>query len=172
VRVQALEVDAPEFAAVLARLASVRQMLVLGMIERCRDRYYNTALVIAGGRVLGGYRKRFLTGGESLFTTGCAYQVFDRRGVRFGINICCDTQFSQAAAAVAAAGAQVLLGTTRSGATYPQDRDVADLGRRHRQTRPYPNRPRPDLRHQSGRPNGHPGSYRGEGMVIAEIRRS
>jgi predicted amidohydrolase len=38
VRVQAFEVGAPEFAVVLARLASV-QMLVLGMIERCRDRY-------------------------------------------------------------------------------------------------------------------------------------
>jgi predicted amidohydrolase len=109
VRGQAFEVGSPGFAAVLARLAAIRPMLVLGMIERHRDRYYNTALVIARGRVLGRYRKRFLTGGESVFAPGDADPVFDHGGVRFGINICYDTQFPQAAAAVAAGGAQVLL---------------------------------------------------------------
>lgn len=108
-RGRAFEVDSPRFAAVLARLASVRQMLVLGMIEQHRDRYYNTALVIDGGQVLGGYRKTFLTDGESRFTPGDAYPVFDCCGVRFGINICYDSQFGEAAAAVAAGGAQVLL---------------------------------------------------------------
>jgi predicted amidohydrolase len=109
VHVQALELESPEFAAVLARLAAVRQILVLGIIERRGQRYYNTALVIAGGHVLGGYRKTFLTAGESVFTPGDGYPVFDCGGVRFGINICYDTQFPQAAAAVAAAGARVLL---------------------------------------------------------------
>jgi predicted amidohydrolase len=106
---QALEVGSPGFAAVLARLAGIRQMLVLGMIERHRDRYFNTALVLIGGQVLGSYRKTFLTGGESVFTPGDAHPVFDFGGVRFGINICYDTRFPRAAAAVAAGGAQVLL---------------------------------------------------------------
>jgi predicted amidohydrolase len=106
---RAFEVGSPGFAAVLARLASIRPMLVLGMIERRRDRYYNTALVITGGQVRGGYRKRFLTCGESVFTPGDAAPVFDCGGVRFGINICYDTRFPQAAAAVATGGAQVLL---------------------------------------------------------------
>ena len=109
VRGQAFEVCSSGFAAVLSRLAAVRQMLVLGMIERHRSRYFNTALVIAGGHVVGAYRKRFLTGGESVFTPGDAYPVFDCGGVRFGINICYDTQFPQASAALAAAGARVLL---------------------------------------------------------------
>jgi predicted amidohydrolase len=109
VRVQSLDVDSPEFAVVLARLAAVRQVLILGIIERRNHRYYNTALVITGGHILGGYRKTFLTGGESVFTAGDGYPVFDCGGVRFGINICYDTQFPQAAAAVAAAGARVLL---------------------------------------------------------------
>jgi predicted amidohydrolase len=106
---QAFEVDSPGFAAVLARLAGIRPTLVLGMIERSAGRFYNTALVIAGGRVLGGYRKTFLVDGESVFTAGDSYPVFDHGGVRFGINICFDTQHPPAAAAVAAAGASVLL---------------------------------------------------------------
>ena len=61
-------------------------------------------MVIAGGQVVGSYRKTFLTGGEHVFTPGGDYPVFDVAGVRFGINICYDTQFPQAAAAVAATG--------------------------------------------------------------------
>ncbi|MEU4243668.1 carbon-nitrogen hydrolase family protein [Actinoplanes sp. NPDC026619] len=98
-----------EPAEVLDRLGAVRPMLVLGIIERSGDRFHNTALVIAGGRLLGAYRKRFLTAGESVFTAGDSAPVFDCAGVRFGINICYDAQFPEAAAAVAAGGAQVLL---------------------------------------------------------------
>jgi predicted amidohydrolase len=84
-------------------------MLVLGMIERASDSYYNTAVVIAAGQLVGRYRKTFLTSGESVFTAGHGYPVFDCTGVRFGINICYDTQFPRAAAAAAAGGAKVLL---------------------------------------------------------------
>ena len=109
VRGQAFDVGSPEFAGVLARLAAIRQLLVVGVIERSGGSYYNTALVLKGGSVLGVYRKTFLTGGESVFTSGAAYPVFGCGGVRFGINICSDTRFPRAAAAVAAGGAQVLL---------------------------------------------------------------
>lgn len=105
----ALDLESPGFGAVLSHLAQLRQMLVFGMIERAGGRNYNTAVVIACGNVVGRYRKTFLVGGESLFTAGDSYPVFDCVGVRFGINICYDTQHPQAAAAVAAAGAQVLL---------------------------------------------------------------
>ena len=44
-----------------------------------------------------------------MFTAGDTYPVFTHEGVRFGINICYDTQLPRAAAAVAAGGAQVLL---------------------------------------------------------------
>src|SRR5512138_2887410 len=52
----ALELGSPGFDAVLTQLAQLRQMLVLGMIERADDRYYNSAMVIAGGKVAGRYR--------------------------------------------------------------------------------------------------------------------
>jgi predicted amidohydrolase len=55
------------------------------------------------------YRKTHLVPGESLFAKGDSYPVFDLHGVKFGINICYDTQFAAAAAAVAAQGARLLL---------------------------------------------------------------
>jgi predicted amidohydrolase len=109
VRDQAFELGSPEFAVVLARLGAVRPMLVFGMIERAGGSYYNTAVVVQSGQVVGAYRKTFLTAGEPVFTPGTAYPVFDCATVPFGINICYDTQFPSAAAAVADGGARVLL---------------------------------------------------------------
>jgi predicted amidohydrolase len=106
---QALELGSPGFGAVLSRLARLRQMLVFGVMERAGGSFYNTAVVIAGGQIVGSYRKSFLLPGESGFTAGDSYPVFDCAGVRFGINICYDAQHPQAAAAVAASGAQALL---------------------------------------------------------------
>jgi predicted amidohydrolase len=106
VRRHAVSLDRPGFADVLA---DVRPMVVLGVIERAGDAFYNTAVVLAGGRVVGRYRKRFLVSGEAVFTAGDDYPVFECAGTRFGINICYDTRFPSAAAGVAAGGATVLL---------------------------------------------------------------
>lgn len=86
----------------------VPQTVVLGMIERDRDRFYNTAAVIAGGRVVGAYRKTFLTRGENVFTAGESYPVFETAGMTFGINICFDGQYPHAAREVARRGARLL----------------------------------------------------------------
>jgi predicted amidohydrolase len=108
-REQALNLDSGRFAAVLRRLARIEQMLVLGVIEEAAGRYFNTAVVISRGELVGRYRKTHLMPGESLFKAGDAYPTFELRGVRFGINICSDTQFAEAAAPVAAQGARLLL---------------------------------------------------------------
>jgi len=105
----AFELDSAAVGAILARLAPIRQTLVLGLIERQHGRFFNSAAVIAQGEVVGVYRKTHLTDGESTFTPGSAYPTFERNGVRFGINICYDSQFPAAARAVAAQGGQVLL---------------------------------------------------------------
>lgn len=106
---QAIALASPRFTAVLRALSGIRQMLVLGMIERRGGSCYNTAVVITGGRVVGGYRKTFLTAGESVFTAGGTYPVFTCGGLPFGVSICYDTRFPHAAAAVAARGARLLL---------------------------------------------------------------
>jgi predicted amidohydrolase len=105
----AFDLASPEFATILARLAPIRPTLIVGMIERRDGAWFNTAAVIAGGTVLGAYRKTHLIDGERAFTAGTGHPVFDVKGVRFGINICYDTRFPSAAAAVAAQGGRVLL---------------------------------------------------------------
>jgi predicted amidohydrolase len=108
-RQHALDLGAPRFGAILRRLERIAPTLVFGVIERDGDRYFNTAVVVTRGRLVGRYRKTHLVAGESLFHRGDAYPTFDLRGVRFGINICYDTRFAEAAAAVAAQGAHLLL---------------------------------------------------------------
>jgi predicted amidohydrolase len=109
VRRHALDLGSAAFASVLRGLERIEQTLVFGVIERQGDRYFNAAVVIARGELVGVYRKTHLVAGESLFDRGDAYPTFALRGVRFGVNICYDTQFAEAAAAVAAQGAQLLL---------------------------------------------------------------
>lgn len=98
-----------EFARPADLRLAVRPTVVLGMIERNDDRYYNTAAVLRDGRTVGAYRKTFLTRGEHVFTAGGDYPVFDCAGVRFGINICFDAQYPHAAAAVRRQNAQLLV---------------------------------------------------------------
>jgi predicted amidohydrolase len=47
--------------------------------------------------------------GERLFQAGDAYPTFQLNGVTYGINICYDTNFPEAAKAVAEQGSRVLL---------------------------------------------------------------
>ncbi|MEU8081325.1 carbon-nitrogen hydrolase family protein [Catellatospora citrea] len=105
----ALSLGSAAFAAVVRRLRPIRQTLVFGMIEADGDDLYNSAVVVTGGELTGIYRKTHLTGGEHYFASGGSYPTFVRNGVRFGINICYDTRFPEAAAAVAGQGARVLL---------------------------------------------------------------
>jgi predicted amidohydrolase len=108
-RAHALDLGGPEFAGVLRRLARVEQTLVFGVIEVSRGRYFNSAVVTARGELIGVYRKTHLVPGEAAFDRGVEYPVFDLHGIRCGINICADTRFADAAAAVAAQGARLLL---------------------------------------------------------------
>jgi predicted amidohydrolase len=139
-REHALDLGCARFAAVLERLAGVGPTLVFGVIEQRRGRYFNTAVVVAQGRLVGAYRKTHLVPGESLFDTGDTYPTFVLHAVRFGINICYDTQFPHAAAQVAAQGADLLLVPAqnmmrRTAALHWKDRHHAIRAERVRETR-------------------------------------
>jgi 5-aminopentanamidase len=105
----ALDLSSPEFAIVLQRLRHLRPTLVLGVIEKSEGRLYNTAVVIRQGKVLGYYRKTHLLAGEKIFEAGNDYPIFEVNGLRFGINICYDLNFSACAKAVSDQNAHVLL---------------------------------------------------------------
>ncbi len=99
-----------DLTPVLRRLIGARPVLVFGVLERRGGQYFNSAVVVKGGRLLGVYRKTHLYGSEeTVFAAGNSYPVFDGDGIRWGVNICYDTRFPAAAAAVRDQGAQVLL---------------------------------------------------------------
>ncbi len=105
----ALDLASPAFLSILRRLPQSGPTLVIGMIEVEDGRLFNTAIVVAGGRLLGRYRKMHLLRGESAFDAGVDVPVFDVDGLRFGINICFDTNFPEAAEQVAARGAALIV---------------------------------------------------------------
>jgi len=102
--------ESEEFAAILKQLEHVKPMLVFGVAEKKSGKYYNSAVVVNGGEIVGVYRKTHLIDpNELFFTPGKDYPIFEVKGLKFGINICYDAQFPDAAKAVAAQGAQLLL---------------------------------------------------------------
>ncbi|MBY5818639.1 carbon-nitrogen hydrolase family protein [Rhizobium leguminosarum] len=105
----ALDLASAEFAAVLDRLPKSGPMLVMGLIETDDGRLFNTAVVVERGVLLGRYRKTHLLDGERAFEAGKDSPLFAIGALRFGINICYDTNFPEAAAKVAASGASLIL---------------------------------------------------------------
>jgi predicted amidohydrolase len=108
-RRHALDLASPEFAALLDRFPRTGPVLVMGLIEVEDGRLSNTAVVIDRGVLVGRYRKTHLLGGERFFQAGDDSPVFEVAGLKFGINICYDTNFPQAARKVADGGASLLV---------------------------------------------------------------
>jgi predicted amidohydrolase len=104
-----------DFVGQVAKLSGRKHLgVVLPIFERARNRVFNTAVVIADGRVLGGYRKSKLFDAlgykeSDVFGTGSELVVFELSGLRFGIVICYDVRFPELAKREAMAGAQVIL---------------------------------------------------------------
>lgn len=105
----ALDLESEEFAEVLNPLAHLDLTIVFGLIEKSGARFHNTAVVVKKGQLIGAYRKTHLLAGESVFSPGADYPIFEVQGVRFGINLCNDLNFPDSAKAVADQGATVLV---------------------------------------------------------------
>ncbi len=105
----ALDLASPAFVAVLDRLPKSGPMLVMGLIEIDDGRLFNTAIVVERGVLLGRYRKAHLLRGEQAFEAGEESPLFAIGDLRFGINICYDTNFPEAAAKLEALGASLIL---------------------------------------------------------------
>jgi predicted amidohydrolase len=97
------------------RLAAACQRLqvyaVLGLIESDGDRFYNAAVLVGPGGVVGKYRKihlphlgvdRFLNRGDLPF------RVYHTEIGRIGINICYDASFPESGRVMALAGADII----------------------------------------------------------------
>lgn len=105
----ALSVNAPEMQDLLQGLTNRSPTIILGFIEALPDGYANSAAIIQNGQVTGCYRKTHLLPQESMFRAGEAYPVFDTGDVRFGVNICNDTNFPIAAQSIRGQRADLLV---------------------------------------------------------------
>ena len=105
----ALDLASPAFRAVLNRLPMSGPMIVMGLIETENGRLFNTAVVVDRGAIIGRYRKSHLLGSERIFDAGSDNRVFEIAGLHFGINICHDTNFPDAARKVADLGASLIV---------------------------------------------------------------
>ena len=103
---RALDFASSQFREILHTLAPHKVAIVLGVIEKDADGYYNTAAVIQAGKLLGIYRKVHLF--ERNFQPGEVYPVFTVNNLPFGINICYDARFTEGPTELAEQGAKVI----------------------------------------------------------------
>jgi len=108
-RRNALDLASPAFEAVLNRLPKTGPMIVMGLVEVEDARLFNTAIVVDHGVLIGRHRKVHLLSSEQIFSAGSDSRTFEIAGMRFGINICCETNFPEAAQKVADLGASLIL---------------------------------------------------------------
>ena len=100
---------------VLAPLASECVTTIVGFTEIDREGYlYNSAAVIAR-EVIGVYRKLHPAINRSVYRAGRELPVFAVGGLTFGILICRDSTFPEAACALVARGARALFVPTNNG---------------------------------------------------------
>lgn len=105
-RTRAINLTSNQFNRILDKLSTYKVTIVLGVIEEDADAYFNTAVIIKHGKLLGKYRKVHLF--ETNFQPGSEYPVFSDESLTFGVNICYDARFAEGAAALATKGAQVI----------------------------------------------------------------
>jgi predicted amidohydrolase len=105
----AVNTSSPAFEKICGRLSKFEPAIVFGMIEEDDGLIYNTAVVLKRGSLSGKYRKTHLLDGERIFTPGTDHPAFEINDLRFGINICYDTQFAEPAARLAAQAVKLIL---------------------------------------------------------------
>ncbi len=105
----AVNIISSAFKEILKRLARYKPIIVFGIIEEENNHLFNTAVVIKKGELMGKYRKTHLLKGEQIFKAGSEYPVFEINDLKFGINICYDTQFAESITNLAKQGARLIL---------------------------------------------------------------
>ena len=100
-------------AVAIAKLAQEHDIAIhYGYVEAADGVFFNSAQCISpAGQVLGHHRKLMIPPGfeAEYFATGSETQTFEHCGVRFGMLICYDVEFPEAARRVAAQGVDVIL---------------------------------------------------------------
>lgn len=92
---RAVKLGDATFRALLGRTAAYSTTLIVGLIERVDSVLYNTAAVLKQGELIGCYRKTHPN--EGIFEAGSEFPTFSTGEITFGINICNDANYPDAA---------------------------------------------------------------------------
>ena len=103
---RAASLDSPAMRELLEGLSGIRATAILGLFERRGDLIFNSAIVIESGRFAGIYAKAFPI--EDGCCPGTEYPVWNNGKWRFGINICNDMNYPQAAEQLTRQGANLI----------------------------------------------------------------
>jgi predicted amidohydrolase len=103
-----LDLFSDEFTLILESLYSEQTTIILGLIEKDRNDIFNTAVVVEDGKLTGKYRKRHIHNKERFFTGGADSPIFEKKGVKYGVNICYDSRFPESAEALVKQSAHVI----------------------------------------------------------------
>jgi predicted amidohydrolase len=103
---RSLALDGHDVREILSVLRNYPTTVILGLIERRGASFLNSAIVIREGRVLGTYAKTHPN--EPGFDAGMDYPIFTTHDWPFGINICHDADFPDAAMILSRQGARLL----------------------------------------------------------------
>ncbi|MCX7889405.1 MAG: nitrilase [Rhodobacteraceae bacterium] len=104
--------DGPWMAAARDAVREAGLVCAFGLAEREGARVFNSAAAVsADGSIAAIYRKIQLYGAREarIFTPGDAYATFDLKGRKAGLLVCYDVEFAPHVAALAAAGADIIL---------------------------------------------------------------
>ena len=102
----AVDLQGAEFRRICERLAKFDCTLLLGLFERRGERVFNTVVVLERGKLLGVYAKTYAY--MSYETRGAEFPIFERRGIKYGVNVCADTSYIEPARILAMKGAQII----------------------------------------------------------------
>ncbi|MBE0512377.1 carbon-nitrogen hydrolase family protein [Candidatus Bathyarchaeota archaeon] len=91
------------------------------LVERFRDKFYNTCLLLKNGKVLGKYRKMHLTLWEKTLNLnrGRTLHVFETEFCKVGILICADIFYPKTVKKLASMGAEVIFLPVSASKTHP-----------------------------------------------------
>jgi 5-aminopentanamidase len=103
---RAVSFDSPAVRGLLFGLSGIEATAILGLFERREGLVFNSAMVIENGCVSGVYAKAFPL--EDGCSAGTQFPVWDKGKWRFGINICNDTNYPQAAEQLTNQGANLI----------------------------------------------------------------
>lgn len=102
----AVDLKGSFFQGVLQRFQKYDCTLLLGLNEWRGSRLFNTVVVMEKGKLVGTYSKTYAY--LDYETRGEDFPVFERRGIKFGINICADTSYTEPSRILAMKGAQII----------------------------------------------------------------